>query len=159
LEVNDDTSRSTGNPSSRRGNTNPTPQARGAAMQAGLLQLMALLTNNPDDSDSETSSNHQPQHPDLVLDEAGRAELYASITEAERTEWVEDDDYDDMLEAEDRQQIAEMMGFRDEGEAMEMLRSDDEDEIAVGGGRGFYAPSLDDYDEDEDEWEDEVDAV
>jgi hypothetical protein len=57
------------------------------------------------------------------------------------------------LEREDRQQIAEMMGFGDEEEAMEMLRSDDEDELAVvEGRRGFYAPSLDD---DEDEWEDE----
>jgi hypothetical protein len=120
------------------------------------------LTNNPDDdTNSETSSDHQPHHPDPLLDEAGRAELYASITEAEIAEWVEDDDYEEMMEAEDRQQIAEMMGFGDQEEAMEMLRSDDEDEIAVGGRRGFYAPSLDDFDEDEDEdeWEDEADAA
>jgi hypothetical protein len=149
-----------GNSSSDRGSANPTPQARGAAMQAGLLQLMALLTNNndeEDDSDSETSSNH-PRNPaaEPTLSQAERDNLYASITPQERAEWAENDAYEEMLEQEDRQQIAEMMGFGGEEEAMEMLRSDDEDELAISEHRrGFYAPSLDDdEDEEEDEWED-----
>jgi hypothetical protein len=130
-------------------------------MQAGLLQLMALLTNNndeEDDSDSETSSNH-PRNPaaEPTLSQAERDNLYASITPQERAEWTENDAYEEMLEQEDRQQIAEMMGFGGEEEAMEMLRSDDEDELAISEHRrGFYAPSLDDdEDEEEDEWEDE----
>jgi len=129
-------------------------------MQAGLLQLMALLTNDQEDetSDSDSNASHPLDVDPPVLDEAARAELYASITEQEQAEWAEDDAYEQMLEMEDRQQIAEMMGFGDgEEEAMEMLRSDDEDEVAV---RGPYAPSLDDDDDEEgDEWEDEVDVV
>ncbi|KAI4742912.1 hypothetical protein E4T50_06699 [Aureobasidium sp. EXF-12298] len=160
LEVNDNIPRTSGTSSSRSRTTNPTPQTRGAAMQAGLLQLMALLTNNNDetsDSDSETS-HHQEDTEAPLFDEAARAELYASISEEERAEWAENDAYEEMLELEDRREIAEMMGFGDDEEAMEMLRSDDEDELAVSNRRGPYAPSLDDDDDDDedDEWEDEI---
>lgn len=152
LEVNDNNPRGNGTSSDRRGSA---PRARGAAMQAGLLQLMALLTNDHEDetSDSDSDAAHPVDDAEApVLDEAARAELYASITEQEQAEWAEDDAYEQMLEMEDRQQIAEMMGFGDEEEAMEMLRSDDEDEVAV---RGPYAPSLDDDEDEDDEWEDE----
>lgn len=155
LEVNDDTPCGSGTISNRRGSA---PRARGAAMQAGLLQLMALLTNDHEDEASDSDSSSNAAHPlndeVPVLDDAARVELYASITEQEQAEWAENDAYEQMLEAEDARQIAEMMGFGDGEEvAMEMLRSDDEDEVAI---RGPYAPSLDDdVDGDEDEWEDE----
>jgi len=160
LEVNDNNPRGNDTSNNRRGSA---PRARGAAMQAGLLQLMALLTNDHEDETSASDSDSDAAHPvddaeAPVLDEAARAELYASITEQEQAEWAEDDAYEQMLEMEDRQQIAEMMGFGDEEEAMEMLRSDDEDEVALT--REPYAPSLDDDEDDEDdEWEDEGDVV
>ncbi|KAI4719088.1 hypothetical protein E4T48_04604 [Aureobasidium sp. EXF-10727] len=131
----------------------PTPPTRGAAMQAGLLQLMALLTNNNDD-DEEASDEEEEE---LVLDDAARADLYASLTEDERRELEDAEAMEVAREVEDRQ-MAEMMGFADGEGAMEMLRSDDEDEVAVG--RTPYAPSLDDDDDDdESEWEDEEDGV
>ena len=120
-------------------------------MQAGLLQLMALLTNDHEDETSDSDSDH-PIDLEPVLEDTTRDELYASLTEEERAEWAEIDAHEEMLEMEDRREIAEMMGFGGEEEAMEMLRSDDEDEVAVA--RGPYAPSSDDDDDgEEDEWE------
>lgn len=151
LEVNDNSTR--GNGTSSTGRRGSAPQARGAAMQAGLLQLMALLTNDHEDETSDSDSDH-PIDLEPVLEDTTRDELYASLTEEERAEWAEIDAHEEMLEMEDRREIAEMMGFGGEEEAMEMLRSDDEDEVAVA--RGPYAPSSDDDDDgEEDEWEDE----
>lgn len=132
--------------SSRATQTRPAP--RGPAMQAGLLQLMALLQGNEEDEEESESESE-------VDDEAReRLDRELGVDDAERAEWAEAEAFEREEEARERRELAEMMRFVDEddGVALEMLRSDDEDEVAV---RGPYAPSLDDTDEDEDEWVDE----
>lgn len=111
-------------------------------MQAGLLQLMALLTNHNGEA-SEDEDEDEDEGFELRNDE--RAQEEAHLDEEELREWEQSQAIEAAHDLQDRELIAEM------------LRSDDEDEVAVVGGRVPYAPSLDD--EDEDEWEDEEDGA
>ncbi|KAG9564668.1 hypothetical protein KCU71_g4944, partial [Aureobasidium melanogenum] len=150
----DDTPRD-GSGSSR---TMPTPPTRGAAMQAGLLQLMALLTNTHD----ETSEDEEEDEDEgFDIRDVERAQEETPSSEEERHAWAEFQANEAAVEeaqeweAFDRRN-AEMRRLVDEEMVMEMLRSDEEDEVAAVGGRVPYAPSLDD---DEDEWEDDEDEA
>ncbi|KAI5245792.1 hypothetical protein E4T43_02921 [Aureobasidium subglaciale] len=134
MEVHDEKSRN----SNRAFRSTVTP--RGPAMQAGLLQLMALLTGNGEEGVSEDEESD--------IDDAIRERLELELDEDELREMEESLAIEREQELEDRMQLAEMMGLDDEDEAMEMLRSDDDDEAVMP--RLPYAPSLDD-----DNWEDE----
>lgn len=134
--------------------TMPTPSTHGAAMQAGLLQLMALLTNHNDDA-----SEDEDEDEGFELRDNERAQAEAHLNEEELREWEVSQAMEAAQDEEDRELIAEMLrsDHEDEGMAMAMLRSDDDDEVAIVGGRVPYAPSLDD--DEDDEWEDEEDEA
>ncbi|KAG9677811.1 hypothetical protein KCU99_g4453, partial [Aureobasidium melanogenum] len=153
----DDTPRD-GSGSSR---TMPTPPTRGAAMQTGLLQLMALLTNTHD----ETSEDEEEDEDEgFDIRDVERAQEEAPFSEEERNAWAEFQANEAAVEeaqeweAFDRRN-AEMRRLVDEEMVMEMLRSDEEDEVAAVGGRVPYAPSLDDDEDEDDEWEDDEDEA
>ncbi|OBW68981.1 MAG: Dockerin type 1 [Aureobasidium pullulans] len=122
------------------------PATRGLAQQAGILQLMALLTGNEGDDDEEEDEEEEEE-----IDEDTRERLEMEIEEDERREWEEYAAFEQEEEMRERQELADMMGLNDDEGDMEMLRSDEEGENAAP--RAPYAPSLDD--DDDDDWEDE----
>ncbi|KAH0168583.1 hypothetical protein KCU67_g3423, partial [Aureobasidium melanogenum] len=93
-----------------------------------------------------------------------RAQEEAPFSEEERNAWAEFQANEAAVEeaqeweAFDRRN-AEMRRLVDEEMVMEMLRSDEEDEVAAVGGRLPYAPSLDDDEDEDDEWEDDEDEA
>ena len=75
-------------------------------MQAGLLQLMALLTGGEEDSESEAE--------DSEMDEDARERLVAELDDDERREWEEYQAFEREEEQRERAEMADMLGWNDE---------------------------------------------